>query len=82
MLVVERIQFMHQPFRVRPTQRVPTDVELPGIVTQNHGVAQEFMRLNATPQRALGGDPDRVRADLQCVEAQPIEMRPPRRSAR
>ena len=48
-LVVERIQFMHKPFRVNPTQRMLADVELPGIVTQNHGIAQEFVRLNAAP---------------------------------
>jgi len=29
-LIVERIQFMHQPFRVHPAQRVLADVELPG----------------------------------------------------
>jgi len=48
-LIIERIQFMHQSFRVNPAQRVQADVELPGIVTQNHGIAQKFMRLNAAP---------------------------------
>ena len=57
MLVGERIQFMHQPLRVNPTQRMAADVELPGIITQNHGIAQEFVCLNATPQRPLAGDP-------------------------
>src|ERR1019366_4376607 len=68
MLVVERIQFMPQPFRVDPTQRVPADVELPGIITQNHGIAQEFVRLNAAPQRTLGGDPDRLARGRPRVE--------------
>jgi hypothetical protein len=49
LLIIERIQFMHQSFRVNPAQRVPADVELPGIVAQNHGIAQKFMRLNAAP---------------------------------
>ena len=74
MLVVERIQLMHQPFRVNPAQRMPADVELPGVVAQNHGIAQKFVRLNAAPQRRFGGDPGRVRRDLQRVEAQPVEM--------
>ena len=68
---------MHQPLRVNPTQCVPADVELPGIVTQHDGIAEEFVRLNAAPQRTLGGDPDRLRRDLQCVEPQPVEMRLP-----
>ena len=63
MLVGERFQLVHQPFRVDPAQRVPADVELPGIVTQHDGIAQEFVRLNAAPQRALGGDPDRLGRD-------------------
>src|SRR5258708_25226773 len=54
-----------------------TDVELPRVITQNHGIAQEFVRLNATPQRTLGGDPDRLGRDLQRVEVQPVEMRLP-----
>ena len=49
MLVVECVEFMHRPFGVNPAQRVPTDVELPGVITQNHGVTQKFMRLNAAP---------------------------------
>jgi hypothetical protein len=40
---------MHQPLCVNPTQRVAADVELPGIVTQNDGVAQEFVCLNTAP---------------------------------
>jgi len=78
MLIVERVQFMHQPFRVNPAQRVPADVELPGVVAQNHGVAQEFVRLNAAPQRRFGGDPHWVRRDLQRGEAEPLEKCHPR----
>ena len=50
MLVGEGVQLMHQPFRVNPAQRVPADVELSGIIAQHHGVAEEFVRLNAAPQ--------------------------------
>ena len=62
MLVGERVQLMHQPFRVHPAQRVPADVELPGVIAQHHGIAQEFVRLNAAPQSPLGGDPAPDRA--------------------
>ena len=77
MLVVERVQLMHQPFRVNPAQRVPADVELPGVIAQHHGIAQKFVRLNAAPQRPFGGDPDRVGRDRQRGEAEPVEMRLP-----
>ena len=50
------------------------DAELPGIITQNHGIAQEFVCLNATPTTPPRWRPDRVRGDLQRVEAQPVEM--------
>ena len=49
MAIVERVQLMHQPFRVNPAQRVPADLELAGVVTQHHGFAQEFVRLNTAP---------------------------------
>jgi len=32
---------------------VLTDVELPGIIADNHGVGQEAVRLDAAPQRSL-----------------------------
>src|SRR5260370_37025090 len=47
-----------------------TDVELPRVITQNHGIAQEFVRLNAAPQRTLGGDPDRLGRFLRSIESQ------------
>jgi hypothetical protein len=46
MMVREGVQLMHQPLRVNPAQRVPTDVELPGVVAEHDSVAQEPMRLN------------------------------------
>jgi hypothetical protein len=48
-VVVEGVQLMHQPFRVNPAQRMPADVELPGVIAQHDGIAQEFVRLNAAP---------------------------------
>ena len=70
---------MHQPFRVNPAQRVPSDIELPGAVTEYDGVAQEPMRLNAAPQSALGCDLNWIWCHPQRVEAEPVEMGPPGR---
>jgi hypothetical protein len=44
MQICEGVQLMHQPFRMNPAQRVPTDVELPGIVAQHHCSATIRMR--------------------------------------
>jgi hypothetical protein len=77
MFVGESVQLMHQPFRMNPAQRVPTDVELSSVIAQHHRLAEEFVRLNAAPDGALGGNPHRVGRDLQPSEAKPIEMRQP-----
>ena len=39
MPIRERIQLMHQPFRMHPAQRVLANGELSGIVAQQHGIA-------------------------------------------
>ncbi len=78
MAVVERIQLMRQPFRMNPAQRVPADIELTRVVAQHDGVTQEFVRLNAAPQRALGRDRNWIGRNVQRREAEPIEMRQPR----
>lgn len=52
----ERVEPMHQPFGMHPAQRVLTDVELTGIIADNHRLAQEAVVRHATPQRAFGGD--------------------------
>ena len=58
----ERVEFVHQPFCMHPAQRVLADGELAGVVTDNHHIAQQPMRLDAAPQRPFGGDAGRVRA--------------------
>ena len=70
---------MHQPFGMHPAQRVPSDGELPGIVAQHHGVAQEAVRVDAAPYRAFGGDLHRIldRQMVGPVDAKPVEMRLP-----
>ena len=78
-LIREGVQLVHQPFRVNPAQRVPSDIELPGVVAEHDGIAQEPMRLNTSPQRTFGRDPYWIWRYRQRVEAEPVEMRQPRR---
>ena len=73
----EGVQLVHQPFRMHPAQRMLADVELASIIADNHHLAQQPMRLDAAPQRPFGGDADWVRCDLQCADAEPVEMRLP-----
>src|SRR5260221_3916252 len=50
---------------LNPAQAMLADIELPGVVADDHAVAQETVGLNAAPQRAFGGDQHGVRIDLQ-----------------
>ena len=70
----ESVELVHQPLRVDPAQRMPTDDELTGIIADHDGIAQEAMVMDAAPQSALGGDLHRVRGDLQSADTQAIEM--------
>ncbi len=49
MLVGKRVELMHQPFRMHPAQRMSANIELPGVIAQNHRIAEELVRLNAAP---------------------------------
>ena len=42
-------------------QGVAPDLELAGIVAHDHGVGEQAVGLDAAPQGAFGGQPDRVR---------------------
>jgi hypothetical protein len=75
---------MHQPFRMYPAQGMPADGELSGIIAQQHGIAQEAMRVDAAPLSPLGDDLHRVLDDCQTSpwgqdNAKPVQMRLPRR---
>jgi len=63
MQIRKRIQLMHQTFRVDLAQGVLTDGELTSIVTQQHGIVQEAMRVDAALLSPLGGDLHRVLDD-------------------
>ena len=61
----EGVELMHQPLRMNPAQTVPADLELAGIVADDHRFGEQAMRLDAAPQRALGGDLHRIGRHLR-----------------
>jgi hypothetical protein len=73
----EHVEFVDQPFCMHPTQRMPADGKLASVVTDDHHIAQQSVRLDAAPQRAFGGDAGRVGRDLQGADAKAVEMHPP-----
>jgi hypothetical protein len=42
-------ELVHQPLRMDPAQRMPTDDELTGIIADDDGIAQEAMGVDAAP---------------------------------
>ena len=81
--VGERVQLMHQPFRVDPAQGMPADIELSGIVAQHHGIVQEAVRMDAAPLSPFGGNLHRVLDNRPAAcrrdDPDPVQMRPPSR---
>jgi hypothetical protein len=70
---VKVVELVDQALGMDPAQGL--ERELSGVV--GHGVGQQ--PLDRPPQRAFGGDADRVGIDLQVGDAEPPEMIPPRR---
>ena len=60
-------------------QRVLADVELPGVVADDDGLVQEAVLGYGAPQRAFGGDADRVRGHRHPGEAEMLEKAQPGR---
>jgi hypothetical protein len=79
LLVGEGVEFVHQPLGVYPTECVLTDGKLSGVVTDNHPLTQKVMRLDAAPQRPLGGDLHRVGCYRQRGDPKLLQMRLPGR---
>ena len=79
-LVGEGVELVNEALGMDPAQAVLADIELAGIVADDDGVGQKAVRLDAAPQRALGGDPDRIGIDLERRDAELLEMRAPGRS--
>ena len=62
-----------------PAQAVVADIELAGVVADNHGVGQKAVGLDAAPQGALGGDRDRIGFDRKRRDAKRFQVRVPGR---
>src|ERR1700688_3069614 len=60
-----------------PAQAMLADIELAGVVADDHGVAQEAVGLDAAPQGAFGGDQHRIGIDLEGGDAELFKMRVP-----
>ncbi len=56
------VKFVHQPFGMDPAQCVLTNRELPGIIAQHHGIAQEVVSRGCCPRSPprWQSAPDRV----------------------
>ena len=78
--VGECVELVHQTLGMDPAQAMLTDIELAGIVADDHGVGQQAMRLDAAPQGALGGDQHGIGIDAESRDAEPVEMGVPGRA--
>ena len=78
--VGECIEFVNQTFGVDPAQAMRADIELAGVVADDHGVGEQAMRLDAAPQSAFGGDQHGIGMDLEGGDAEPLQMSVPRRA--
>ncbi len=58
------------------------DIELAGIIADNHGVGQEAMGFDAAPQRSFGSDRHRIGSDFKAGDAELFEMGVPGRLIR
>jgi hypothetical protein len=77
MPVGKRVELMHRPLGMNPAQCMLSDIELSGIIAEHDSVAEEFMRLDAAPQSALGGDAYWIGCHVQLGEAKPVKIRHP-----
>ena len=58
---------------------MPADIELAGIVGDDHRLGEQAVGLDAAPQRRFGGDPHRIGQDREGGDAEPLQMDLPRR---
>jgi hypothetical protein len=78
-LIREGVEPVNQALGMNPAQAMLADLELSGIVADDHALAREAVVLDAAPQCAFGGDQHRVRIDLEGGDAELFQMRGPRR---
>src|SRR5271166_3508889 len=77
LLIGEGIELVNETLGMNPAQAMLADIELTGVVTDDHRVRQKAMRLNAAPQVSLGGNHDGIGIDLDTLDAKSVEMRGP-----
>src|SRR5690606_18159555 len=53
---VEALELVYQAFGMDPALGVLAEPELPGTVTEDHGIGEQLLLGDAAPQRPLGGD--------------------------
>src|SRR5712691_3800631 len=70
LLIGEGVELVNQALGMDPAQAVPADIELTGVVTDNNGVGEKTVRLDAAPQGALGGDQHRIGAHLESADTE------------
>jgi len=54
--VGERIELVNQALGMNPAEAMRADIELAGVVADDHGIGEQAMRLDAAPQSAFGGE--------------------------
>jgi hypothetical protein len=58
-----------------PAQAMLPDIELPGVVADDHALAQEAVGLDAAPQGAFGGDQQWIGTAFEGRDAELFKMR-------
>ena len=53
---------------------MPADIELAGVVADDHRLGEQAVGLDAAPQRPFGGDPHRIGQDREGGDAEPLQM--------
>src|SRR6202142_4095908 len=75
----ERIELVNQAFAMNPAQTMKTDIELAGVVADDHGVGEKAVRLAAAPRGVFGGDQHGIGMDFQGRDPEPVQVRAPGR---
>src|SRR5216684_4732679 len=61
--VGEGVELVDQPLGMDPAQPMPADIELSGVVADDHRLGEQTVGLYAAPERAFGGDLHRIGQD-------------------
>ncbi len=73
-VVREGVELVNKTLGMDPAQGMRADLELTGIIADDHRCGQQIMGLDTAPQRRLGGDQHRIGAHLEFGNAELVEM--------